>query len=240
MKKRNITNVSASKKPRTSITKKAQTNDIAVSFPRYKSLASLGKGFPQKVTMSHRYCELQQLSAGASPNALLFSCNGLFKPNQSAAGHQPYYFDQLTAVYNHYRVMKAKITLSISPQNTGQVATYFSLTSNDDTTVTNNTVFGQVEQQDARYGILAAGSTDRVVILTARYDAYKVFGRNRDLASLMASDWLQGTISANPTETYNWVLLYDSLDGTSVCTVNVVCDIQYDCIWDEVKEVSTS
>lgn len=213
------------------------------SFPMFRSLASLGKGFPAKMTISHRYVEKVNVSSVAgSPGGYLFSCNGLFKPNQSAAGHQPYYFDQMSAIYNHYRVIKAKITLSVTPQNSGQTSTYFSLTTNDDTTITNNTVFGQIEQPDSRYGMLAAGSTDMVRILRHTYDPYKVFGVKgvSNLATLMASDWLQGTITANPTEAYNWVFLYVSQDGSTTCNVNVLADITYYAIWDELKEVTTS
>jgi hypothetical protein len=43
--------------------------------------------------------------------------NSVFDPNDTGGGHQPYGFDQLAALYNRYRVWKAKWRVTFSPSS---------------------------------------------------------------------------------------------------------------------------
>ena len=48
------------------------------------------------------------------PN-MLFGTNCLFDPWLTVGGHQPLYFDQVAAIYQHYTVMKARMKVTIVP-----------------------------------------------------------------------------------------------------------------------------
>lgn len=46
-------------------------------------------------------------------NVYQFSSNGLFDPDITGTGHQPMYFDNYSAVYKRYRVVKSAITVTV-------------------------------------------------------------------------------------------------------------------------------
>lgn len=51
--------------------------------------------------------------------------NSLFKPRQSAGGHQPRYFDQWTAMYERYRVTSCTVEVTAYNKTAGGIATIF-------------------------------------------------------------------------------------------------------------------
>lgn len=58
-----------------------------------------------------RYVAFTSLNAPTSgvPDSHIFRANGLYDPDARAGGHQPRGFDQMTALYKKYRVLKACI-----------------------------------------------------------------------------------------------------------------------------------
>lgn len=46
-------------------------------------------------------------------NVWQFSANGCYDPDTTGLGHQPMYFDNYSAVYNQYRVLKSEITVTV-------------------------------------------------------------------------------------------------------------------------------
>lgn len=67
---------------------------------------SLIQPFPNHYTAKLRYCENTIVVTGVLgvPTSLLWYMNNLFDPRVALGGHQPYGFDQLSAIYNRYRV----------------------------------------------------------------------------------------------------------------------------------------
>jgi len=47
----------------------------------------------------------------------VFNMNSLFDPDQTGVGHQPYGFDQLAALFAHYRVYKFSWHIEFAPSN---------------------------------------------------------------------------------------------------------------------------
>lgn len=71
-------------------------------------------GVPQKSRRKLTYSETINLtsSSGVLSN-YVFTGNGLFDPNATGTGHQPYGYDQLSIIYNNYRVIGAKCHVDI-------------------------------------------------------------------------------------------------------------------------------
>ena len=70
-----------------------------------------------------------------------------FWPMADCRGHQPLYFDQVAAIYQHYTVMKARMKVTIVPNT---VDAYVSgILIDDDLTPTITTLDGMVEQPSA-------------------------------------------------------------------------------------------
>lgn len=86
------------------------------------SLSRLVYGFPKTYTCKLRYVDevsLNPLVTGIDEVA--FRANGAFDPYQPVGGHQPYWWDQLSAVYDIYTVIGAKITVSFAPDTSTNV-----------------------------------------------------------------------------------------------------------------------
>jgi len=205
-------------------------------IPRQLSFVNIGRSFPAKMQMSHRYSGVETLSCtSGAVNTYKWAANGMYDPNISAAGHQPYYFDQLAALYNHYTVISSTVTMTFLPVNSAQGAMIVCVADNDDSTVGNaGYVSNQIEQTNSKYVTLPTACAVGQVIRHS-YDAKKIFG-----ADALANDNLQGTGAANPTELWCWIISMQAMDGAASPSMYFVIVIQYTAVWDELKDVTSS
>lgn len=214
-------------------------------FPRYNKPSrtlkwndrvSLGKGFPKTVECTHLYHDnvpLLQSNTGAV-GRYVFSCNGMYDPDYTGTGHQPYYFDQLSAIYNHYTVIGSKIKVSVVGAASTTAAFRVSLTQGDDTVITNSTINGQAEQSSGSI-IIVPSDCGEAKILYNSFSTKKTFGGNA-----LSNDNLQGTSGANPSEQTFWIISLQAMD--QLASVNVAFDvhISYTAVWDELKDIVSS
>lgn len=203
---------------------------------RLNNTIVLGKGFPKKMVVTHKYSEIITLTGtSGAMGSYQFSCNGLYDPNITGIGHQPYYFDQLTALYNHYCVIGSKFTAKFTPISAAQPATMVCLFINDDTSVTGAAIDTQEELGTARWKVVPNSTTVPMPPLRVKWSAKKYFGK-----SVLANTDLQGTVSANPTEQSYFTLCIGSMDkiNTTSCYVEVI--IEYIAVWKELKDIASS
>jgi len=201
-----------------------------------KTSVSVGLGFPKKMTMCHKYNEIiTHTSSTGVATFYKFNCNGMYDPNNTSVGHQPYYYDQMSAIYDHYTVIGSKITIKVVPTSVPAVSFMVSLSQNDDATQTNNTIDGTAEQSNATSFIFPAGSTDTVKVLVNKWSAKKTFG-----GSILGNDNLQGTATSNPTEITLWSLGLRALDGVSTIQCYFDVKIEYIAVWDELRDIAQS
>lgn len=137
-------------------------------------------------------------NTGGSNGQYQFSANGLYDPNITGTGHQPLYFDQFMAIYDHYTVLGSKCTATLIPDTTngGSASTprKFTFWMNDDTSVAIGNIDTMTEQPGAKMIHWSPSSTGPLT-LTQTWGAYAYFGGNP-----LANDNLQGTASNNPPE----------------------------------------
>jgi len=64
--------------------------------------------FPRRLVTKFKYNDnpAMAISAGAGITDYKFNLNGLYDPDSSGTGHQPYGFDESMALYSRYRVYK--------------------------------------------------------------------------------------------------------------------------------------
>lgn len=83
---------------------------------RITGLSRQDFGFPDRLKTKLNYCDVVQLGASAgNPGIYQFRMNSLYAPDLTTTGHQPKWFDQLSAVYWYYKVLGAKITATFIP-----------------------------------------------------------------------------------------------------------------------------
>lgn len=211
--------------PRASATSKRGVKNSGVTkFPGY--------GFPTKLEARLRYVDTFALNAVAgSLSTQQIRCNGMYDPDHSGLGHQPMYYDQFMAIYDHYTVLRSRIKLTLFNFSTepSRVNIYL----NDDTTATPTTMNDRMEQTSARNIIVSKEGGP--VVLYLSWDAYKTFG-----GSILANDNLQGTAGADPVELSLYTITAQNTALTSATSVGAQAEIVFDAVFDELKDIQGS
>lgn len=211
----------------------ARATALQATTVRNRTQVKLGLGLPKRAIVTHKYSESITLTSTLGTLALhLFSCNGMTDPNISGAGHQPMYYDQFTALYDHYTVIGSKIKYRICT-NSPTLSMLVGAMINDDTTTTVTSISGIDEASLGKTRLIPAGM-DVPTVITQKWSAKKFFP-----GSVLANNSLQGS-GANPTEqSYFAVYLQDpTATQTVACTVQV--EIEYIAVWNELKDLAQS
>lgn len=212
---------------------KRKTNKKSLVVPR--TISNLGKGFPKRLQITHKYNENVRLNSVSGALALWrFSCNALFDPNITGGGHKPMYFNQLAAIYDHYCVIGAKIKITIMPDFAVTLPTAYGINVNDDTTVTASTAADFSEQTQSKIHYFTFNNSDPKH-LSATWSAKKFFG-----GSILANDELQGSATSVPQEQSYFVLYLQAVDQISTASAYAAVDVEYITIWKELKDIAGS
>lgn len=198
----------------------------------------VGLGFPKRMTMTHRYAETGTLTTGLI-GALVttnYRANALYDPNATGAGHQPMYYDQMVAIYDHYVCIGSKCTVTFAqtPDTAGtRPPVTVGLYINDDTTVTPG-INGILENSQVAHRTLTQNAGNAVTI-TKKFSTKKTWG-----GSILANVQLQGTSGSDPTEQTIYTLFADSAAVGTQCTVMFKIVIDYICVWRELRDIASS
>lgn len=83
-----------------------------------KTFPAASVGFPRQKTVTLRYVGGFQLTSTSGALASYkFRANGIYDPDYSGGGHQPYLHDTWQTLYNHYMVKSSRITINFSTLN---------------------------------------------------------------------------------------------------------------------------
>lgn len=219
------------KKNKKAYKKKALTKSV---IPR--NMVNVGKGFPKKMTMTHKYNEfiyLQSVSGALNWNT--WSANGMYDPNNTGVGHQPMYFDQMGALYNHYTVIGSKMTVTIINMVASQIGSAFGILVNDDTTVTPTSYQMLGEQTQGKTKFIGTSITEGQKKTVAKWSGKKIFGGN-----MMNNTLTRGTTSSNPTEQSHYTVYFQAVDLVNTTACYVYVEIEYIAVWSELKDLAGS
>jgi len=188
-------------------------------------------GFPPTLMFVHKYYEGIQMSGTTTLQNQRFSVNGLYDPNVTGAGHQPMFFDQLGAIYNHYRVLFSKIKWTIVQNQTGPPPVKIHAFIHDE--VASFSGFASAEHRTGQSRILSPDTSSKASI-TQQWSISEYFPRQK------YDDELKGTTAANPVEQMYYTLNTIATDQTTSHNVWVVAEVEYTCEWSEPKDTDIS
>lgn len=170
-----------------------------------------------------------------------FRVNGMFDPQTTVGGHQPFGFDQYMARYNHFRVNKATLTVEFQNSSTnfstGQSIVGIQLIAADQIpSGLLTTVSSIAEQPHTVYKFLGshngahAQKKLKMSVRPAKFTGQKVTNSN-----------MRGNIAADPLEQCYWRIFVGPIDPTKDgvpiwCTIRIT----YDATFTEPKEVGPS
>jgi len=196
--------------------------------------------FGKSRTCKLRYSETLTINpALGTAGTYTFSANGLYDPNISGSGHQPYGFDQLCALYNHYYVTGARcrVTLINNPADT-----FFTIGLKlcDATTLNTSNPEYLLEQPGFRKRILSNSTALARNIVSSNFSCKKFFNL-RGKSFILADDTLSGSASANPAEQAYFVFVYQPVLPTQdLTTATFIVEIDYIATFTGPKELSAS
>lgn len=206
-------------------------NQRKMVTPLYQPIRIYGAPFPLRLRNTLRYhSEVQVITDAIGFSGYVFSANGLYDPDITGVGHQPMYFDQLTAIYNHYTVQASKCKITVVRSGVGghdvQGALYL-----DDDGVSGATNFNTVAERTGAV-VWSCSPPNSLASRTKYFNTQRVFGGNG-----VDNTQLRGSASSNPAEGHFFVF---ACEGPSVSTVNIAVEIEYDVIWSELKSIGQS
>lgn len=165
---------------------------------------------------------------GSATGTYVFRANSCFDPDFSVGGHQPLYFDQYSAVYDHYRVVGSSIKVdAVTPS--GVNAMYFVVFPSTISIGLTDTLQSVYEQQ-------RAGAPVFLPIARRRGSRIKKYASTRQVMGITKSQMYGDEYAArtvnNPTNEWYWNLLSEPDDATTTgqlvyCTVKIVQYVQF-------------
>lgn len=176
-----------------------------------------------------------------------FRANGLYDPDFSIGGHQPYGFDQLMTQYNHFTVLKATFELeNMNTQYADEMYYCCALTSDSGTLAAAYAAGGVNGLRELpvvaqtlgvnTYGADVRGSQRKVKL---HFDAAKYFGKKS--WDIIGEDRFQGDVGADPPEqAFFGYALYSPVNATVAHNYAAKVTLTYFAVLTEPKWFTTS
>lgn len=188
-------------------------------------------GFPPIMKFKHAYSETASfVVSNVGLSHLQWRANGMYDPDITFTGHQPMFYDNMAAIYNHWVVIGSKIKVKIVPTTNINDPATFVLWNNDDGIVQQTNINAILESRP-NDNILMPGDDASVGVLTTNFSAKKSYG-----ASVIANANLRGTTSSDPSEQKVYTLTGTSYSSSTAQEYKIQVDIEYIATWFEPRD----
>jgi len=166
------------------------------SYTNFES-ASIGFLDPHKyIRLKYTEVFVGTLATVTAQNQIM-RLNSIFDPDLTGTGHQPYGYDQLSALYNRYRVLKTSWKITFHSENVGFFICVVPTNGNLATAVTNLASYtAACEVPHAIQRVQGSGANS--VIMRNSIELNKLNGTLK--VEYLADDRFEAQIGANPSE----------------------------------------
>lgn len=181
-------------------------------------------GFSQSYRTRLRYVEtIGLISSAGSVARNVFSPQNCFDPNVTGTGHQPMYFDQLTAIYARYKVHGAtiRVTFSATSEVAGTAIGAVGIIAGSAQTISSD-VNTNMEDNHGVSTILNGrnGNSGQKIL-------YLTYQPKRDLGISVDDDSLVTPINTG-AGTYYWNVWWSDLSAPASSNCTATVEISYD------------
>jgi len=190
-------------------------------------------GFPDRLVVKLKYTDQYSFS-GAAPAAQVWRVNSLFDPDLTGTGHQPRYFDQLSAVYGQYCVKRFAVKLTCI--NTGAKGMFVTALYCD----SNIGTFSQPQLAEQRYSVTKVldvpTGVSRAVLSLPWVSVMQIQGQEE-----LESDPnnYQG-VGQNPTDVVYCIFKALSDDAVTASTLEIQADVEFEAVFKELSPPAPS
>jgi hypothetical protein len=200
---------------------------------RFRNFASPSMGLPPTRRVTLRYAEIFRITSTAGAlGKFLFSANGLYDPNITGAGHQPYGFDQWMALYKTATVIKSRIDIEASNTGASSLVAGVTFAESDPTVVTGSATPVALIEADRGTSKLLVGYTPPSH-LQSTFDL-KTFYPDHDPADVASSS------GGNPTRTFVYCVFQVPTDFTSTFIGEYTAVLEYDVLLEQPLTIAAS
>lgn len=192
--------------------------------------------------VSLKYTEEFTLNPGTGAiGRYTFRANGMFDPNYSGTGHQPYSFDQIMGLYSHFTVVGSKITLQNVESSTSTYGGLLGVTlhaASDD--LTGLVLHNIVEHPGTGVAFMSGhqlAASVRESRISKNFSAKKFFG----LPDIIGKADYRGDQTHDPIEQAYFTCWYAcSGDGVDPAACQLLATIEYLAVFTEPRTLNSS
>lgn len=217
-------------------TKARKTKPMPIGVAKPRNMVDLGLGLPLRIKVAHRYSTTALIDVGTSAFSYNhISCNSLYDPDRTNAGHQPYYFDQIAALYDHYTVIGSRARFCFYQQgqdnaNAAHVGVYL----NDDTTNTPANIDTYREIAGSKNFKMCPPDNNQVTVIQTRWSGKKAFGKFNT-----SNKSFTGTAATSPAEEQFYTIVATPVYSGPI-SLFVTVEVEYIAVWTERKDIAGS
>ncbi len=190
-------------------------------------------GFPNSMLMRHKY--VSGHSSGNIGNisySRIFRLNSLFDPDLTGVGHQPYYRDEMTALYHKYTVFGCMVVIKANAiAGTGIVG----MKSSRDSAAITSAVTA-VEKPNVKYMMIATGA--KPATIRQYFPLNMVYGVSK--SAVANDDLFSAVASTNPTSVANIKIFGQSADSATTFHFDFTVELTYLARWRDKITVQQS
>ncbi len=187
--------------------------------------------FPPMIRRTFKYSDLHQIStgtAGVYGSEIRYNLNGLYDPYYTGAGHQPYGYDQVFALYNKYRVERVSYRITFTtPGAAADMLCVATLAPGTSASVAGVAPAGPLEWPNSTHGHLSSAG-QRVCVLTGTIDLHTLIGVTK--ARYDADDVFCGSVSTNPTQLALLTLAVASYSGSGSQGSSMLVELEFESV----------
>lgn len=179
--------------------------------------------FPDVMFTKMKYS--QHIATGSfttSPNLRVFAGNGMYDPDITGAGHQPYGFDEYATLYFRYQVRASKIKIIPGPTDGIFLTVRPSTTSG-----TVLTIAEAMERPNSKTVTFGGDSASHNTFIQHYWKTSKALGRKCRLDD----DDTSADYNANPTKLWYWAINQINTDQSTSTSDNMMVEITYYVAW---------
>lgn len=168
-----------------------------------------------------------------------YRANTIYRPDGTGGDtHSPMFTSQIAALYNHYVVLGAKITVKfLSPTNTTTGALIGGVFLSDDTTFSTN-VITLTEQNRSNWRMITPSNNVRPFVVKKKFSAKKFFNV-KDVKDNVKR--IGAAFGANPSEEAHFITWVGAANGTTdPSPVDTFVTIDYIVLVSEPAELAQS
>jgi hypothetical protein len=154
----------------------------------------------------------------------VYNLNSLFDPDRTGTGHQPYGFDQMSALYNRYRVLKTRWRICFSPSSLTYAISVIPMNGLLAASVTNLATF-VTAAESPRAVNWEQGASGQSHLISGQVPLNNLTGVTS--TEYLADDRFEAIVTASPSEVMVLQVVLYNPSGSTI-SINYVVDLYYE------------